>query len=181
MAPRPDGRLATQSELAQIFAVTAQTVLAWERRGCPVEEKGTRGKATLYNTASVIRWRTERAVAASAGDMTAIDDAEARRRKLVAEATLAEMEVALKRGELVPLEIVGLQIENEYSLVRANFMSMAGEIAADLEGLEASEIEEILSTKVSEILNGLSADGDFAIESEAESGTPDGTETTSEI
>jgi phage terminase Nu1 subunit (DNA packaging protein) len=174
MASRGEGQLVNQADLAAIFGVSVVTVRAWERKGCPVERKATRGKASAYNTAAVARWREEQAALAASGDLSAMDMEEAKRRKIAAEAALAEMELSLKRGELVAVEVVGSIVEEEYATVRANFMAMPGEISTDLEHLQATEIEELLTSKVTEILNALSADGQYAVEDadgEGESGS----------
>lgn len=180
MPVKGEGRLVNQGELASIFGVQALTIRAWERKGCPVEKRGGAGKPSLYNTAAVARWREEQAAAAAAGDLSAMDIEEAKRRKLAAEATIAEMDLAVKRGELIPIDVIGAQVEDEYASVRANFMAMAGEIAADLEHRSTIEIEEMIASKVTEILDGLSADGQYATEDAAGEGESDRTSTAAE-
>lgn len=152
------GRILSQAELAALLGIQPRTVRTWERRGCPVVERGKRGRPSKYNSADVIRWREEQAVLAVTGDVSGIDIDEARRRKTVAEAALAEMELATRRSDLVEIEQVGAAVEAEYAIVRANFTSLPGEIALDLENLPAVEIQERLSAKVSEILTELTAD-----------------------
>ncbi|MBP0440676.1 terminase small subunit [Tianweitania sediminis] len=180
MADRTNGRLVSQVELAQLCGVKTTTIRVWERKGCPIHSKGSAGKASAYNTADVMRWREEQAALAATGDTNAMDMEEARRRKTAAEAALAEMELAIKRGEYVLVDEVGAVVESEYATIRANFSSMPGDIAGDLEHLQASEIEELLATKVSEILNELSADSEFASEDPAQEGESGGTEAAAE-
>ncbi|GHA13455.1 hypothetical protein GCM10007989_05070 [Devosia pacifica] len=175
-----EGRLVTQTELSQILGYSAVTIRAWERQGCPVEKKGSRGKSSLYNTAEVIRWREEQAVLSASGDTAAMDMEEARRRKTAAEAAIAELDLSVRRGAYVLIEEVGAIVADEYATIRANFTSLPGDIAADLENLTAVEIQEALAAKVSEILDGLSADDSFAIDGEAEAGAPGGTASATE-
>lgn len=78
------------------------------------------------------------------------------------QADAQEMRNAVTRGQLVPIEEVGQAVESEYSTVRANFLSMPGDLADDLVGLQAAEIEEQLASKVAEILHELSADTRYA-------------------
>ncbi|MBA4800184.1 MAG: hypothetical protein H2043_22590, partial [Rhizobiales bacterium] len=73
-----------------------------------------------------------------------------------------EMNLAVRRGELVSVEEVGVAVEAEYSLVRSNFMALPGDVAAELLDRSIPDIQDILATKVSEILHGLSADEHFA-------------------
>lgn len=164
------GRTVNQAELASLFGVSTVTIRAWERKGLPVGRKGGTGKASSYNTAAVARWREEQAALAATGDTSAMDLEEAKRRKMAADAALAELDLSVKRGEYVLIEEVGAIVADEYATIRANFTSLPGDIAADLENLTAVEIQEALAAKVSEILNGLSADDSFAAEGEAEAG-----------
>ena len=170
MAVKADGRLVNQAEMAQISGVQALTIRNWERKGCPVRKKGGRGKPAQYNTAEVMRWREEQVVLAAAGDLDAMDFEEARRRKLAAEAALAELDLSVRTREFVPIEEVGAQVAEEYANVRAKFLSLPGDVAADMEGLTTSEIQELLASKVSEILHELSADDDYVSENEIEEG-----------
>ncbi|MBB4287678.1 terminase small subunit [Roseospira goensis] len=171
-----DGRIVSQTELAAIMGVTAMTVRAWERKGMPVARKGSRGRPGQYNTADVMRWRAEQAAQAATGDTNAMDMEEAKRRKTAAEAALAEMDLALRRGELVDVETVGRLVAEEYATVRANIMAMPGELAPDLEHLAVLEIEELLTSKITDILDALSADGQFAPEEGFEPGPGGGAE-----
>jgi phage terminase Nu1 subunit (DNA packaging protein) len=158
------GRSVNQAELAALFGVSTVTVRAWERKGLPVERKGGTGKPSIYNSAAVARWREEQAALAATGDTAAMDMDEAKRRKMAADAALAELDLSFKRGQAVMIEDVGAVVAEEYANIRANFTSLPGDVAADLENLKAVEIQEILAAKVSEILNGLSADDAYATE-----------------
>lgn len=164
------GRIVNQVELASTFGVSTVTIRAWERQGLPVEAKGGGGKPSTYNTAAVARWREEQAALAASGDTAAMDMEEAKRRKMAAEAALAELELSVRRGEYVLIEQVGAVVADEYATIRANFSSMPGDVASDLENLKAVEIQEVLSAKVSEILNGLVADDTYAVEEPLEEG-----------
>ncbi len=64
------------------------------------------------------------------------------------------------RGALIEIEAIGKAVGEEYAIVRALCTSMPGEIAPELEGLPAIEIQERLAAKISEILTALSADDD---------------------
>lgn len=170
MANGSSGQLVNQAQLAAIFDVQPITIRAWERKGCPVEKKGGGGVRSAYNTAAVIRWREEQAALAATGDTTSISMDDAKLRKTAAEAALAELDLSVKRGEYVLIEEVGAVVADEYATIRANFTSLPGDIAADLENLKAVEIQEALAAKVSEILNGLSADDTYAVEEPADEG-----------
>lgn len=156
-----DGRDLNQTETAMLFGVTPATIRTWERRGCPVVKQGRKGVEAVYNTAAVIRWREEQAALAASGDLSSMDVEEARRRKLAAEAALAELDLAVRRGDFVEIEQVGKAVEEEYATIRANLTSLPGEVAADLEGLTTAERQELIAAKVSEILTALAADDEY--------------------
>ncbi|WP_319548826.1 terminase small subunit [Desulfogranum marinum] len=48
--------IVNRKELADIFGVANTTIDAWVSKGCPVIEKGTRGKASKYDTVDVFNW-----------------------------------------------------------------------------------------------------------------------------
>lgn len=50
------GMVLNRSELAQCFGVAKTTIDTWASKGCPVIERGTRGKPSKYNTVDVFRW-----------------------------------------------------------------------------------------------------------------------------
>jgi len=176
MVEKVDGRRVSQIDLAAILGVSTQTVRSWERQGMPVLSKTSRGHAAQYNTAEVIRWRGEQLTLAAGGDADAMDWEEARRRKTAAEAALAEMDVAQRRGELVEVASVGQLVTEEYATVRANILAMPGELAPDLEHLTVLEIEELLTSKVTEVLDALSADEQYPSEDGAAAGASGGPE-----
>lgn len=162
MPSKIDGRLVTQGELAAIYGITTKTLREWEARGLPVIERGAKGKTASYNTAAVIRWREAQLLMSASGGAAAADTADAKRRRIMANAAMDEMNLAVRRGELVSIEEVGVAVEAEYSLVRSNFMALPGDVAAELLDRSIPDIQDILATKVSEILHGLSADEHFA-------------------
>ena len=180
MPAKTNGKLVNQTELAAILGVSDTTVRAWQRKGCPVHAPGRKGHAAIYNTADVVEWRTEHAIASIIADTAQIDFEEGKRRKIVAEAALAEMDLAIRKAEFVAIEEVGTEVEREYASVRANLTAMPGELAADLEGQDAGTIEELLAGAVAEILEELALDSEFAVEEETIEGADDGAEAESE-
>ncbi len=101
-AKHPVGKLVSQSEMAQLLGLRRDSIRAWVRQGCPVVEHGGEGRAGLYDTAAVIRWRIDRERFVASSEAKNMELEEARRRKLAAEALLAEQELA-RRNELQPV------------------------------------------------------------------------------
>ncbi|MGS4945536.1 terminase small subunit [Meridianimarinicoccus sp. RP-17] len=110
--------------MADYLGIAMPTLDEWVRRGCPVRERGGRGKQWKFNSADVIRWREqdirEERAALSANDHS-ID--ELKKRKLAAEAELAELDAAERRGEVIPAD----QVERGWMLI-------SGEVRATLLG-----------------------------------------------
>jgi len=95
-------RTVTRTGLAEVFGVAMPTIDSWVRAGCPFVQKGGRGVEWQFDTAAVARWREQKAVADATGD-TIVEEAELKRRKLQAETTKAELELAKARGEVAPI------------------------------------------------------------------------------
>lgn len=157
-----NGRIVNQAELSAIWGKTPQTIRTWERRGCPVEKKGGSGSPSLYNTADVAAWREDQAALAASGDVSKVDMEEARRRKVAAEAALAELDLSIRQGEVVYVADVATAVGGEYAEVRAKLLTLPSDMADTLENMSRNEIHEALSSKVSEILHVLSRDDEFA-------------------
>ncbi len=151
------GKIVNQLELAELFGITRQTLRNWQAKGCPVHSDEGRGKAKFYNTAEVYAWR-EKFIRSSLTEDKIPERERAQIRKDNASAERAEIELEMLRKRAIPIDIVKEKIAKEYAEIRANFVAMPGDLAADLELLEAPEIEEKLSSKVSEILEALAED-----------------------
>ncbi len=94
--PRRDGRL-TRPELARALRVDARTITRWERFGCPSIREG-RGKPSLFVLSDVRAWSR----AFRAAERQAAKPLEKARARLVQiRRELLDLELALKRGDLV--------------------------------------------------------------------------------
>lgn len=129
------GKSVNQVDLAEILDVSVVTIRAWSKEGMPVVAAGSRGRPAIYNTADVIRWSEQRSLARVAGDQSAgdkISEDEGRRRKVVADAFLAELKLATERGALVEIEAVGQEVDSLLSKVRTRLLSIPGALALTL-------------------------------------------------
>ena len=153
MAPLP---LVSQTELALIFGVSRQSVRAWEARGCPVERKAQRkGEPSRYSVAAVLRWREEQA--AMAAVLGALDMNAARRRKPAAQATLAEIELAKIRGEVVEISAVAEKFGDALSAVRARLLALGSTLAPRLElATDVASRKEMIEDALKEALEPIS-------------------------
>ncbi len=87
------GRVVNRAELAEINGVSMPTIDDWVKRGCPVVQRGGRGRAWQFNTAEVRNWREDDIRAESSHTTHATKD-ELLLRKLAAETEQAELDLA---------------------------------------------------------------------------------------
>jgi terminase small subunit / prophage DNA-packing protein len=97
------GQKVNRKQLAGVFGISLPTVDAWLRAGCPFDQRGAAGKEWIFDTADVMRWREQRA-ADEAGGQDVQDEAALKKRKLSAEAKMAELELLKEMGELAPVD-----------------------------------------------------------------------------
>lgn len=174
MPAAPESPIVSQGEICRLFNTTAQTVLSWERKGCPIEQKGGRGKPSLYRVADVIRWRESQAALAASGDLSAMDMDEAKRRKLSAEAAMAEILLDKERGEIAEIATIVGVVGKGLDACRARLLGISSKIAPVL-ALETSPvtIKEIVDDAVHEALDEISSPA-FAFADDAEADGQEG-------
>lgn len=149
--------LVSQVQLAGIFGVKTDTIRAWERAGCPVESKGTKGIASQYKPADVIRWREEQAALAASGDLSKLDMNEARRRKIAAEAANSEIDLARKRGDLVEVSIIAVDVGDALAAVVARLQAIGARLAPMLElATDMASRKEMIDSAINEALHDIS-------------------------
>ena len=156
IGPPVKGRLVNRSELAAIFGVAMTTVDAWTNRGMPIVER-TMGRGTnwSFDTAAVAAWRTEQAVTQT-GDEEKLNFEEARRRKMAADAMLAEIELIERRGEILEIDTVVKEWESLVLSMRARMMAIPPRLApAVLVENDVATVQAILEDSIYECLREL--------------------------
>lgn len=148
------GRVVSRAELSEFLAVDLTTVDGWIRRGCPMIERGGRGRAHSFNLAHVVGWLRDTARSSSAEGAAAISLDEARQRKTAAEAELAELELGHARGELVQIDTVAELLEATLSTVRLRLLGVPAKVAARLAPVRTpAKCRRILEDEFSDVLN----------------------------
>lgn len=99
------GKNVNRSQLAELLGVNLSTIDNWVREGCPFITRPIRQGVGQweFSAGAVFRWRIERERHVALGDLANVDESEARRRKLAAEAGLAELELHLANGAAVKI------------------------------------------------------------------------------
>lgn len=105
---------------------------AWIRKGMPFVEKGNQTKEWEFDTAAVAQWREEQAIANALGNVGDIEIEEARRRKLVAEATLLEIELEERRRQVIPYAEVEEGIVHAYLTIKQRLRTIPERIMPQL-------------------------------------------------
>lgn len=144
------------------------TVDDWVKRGCPVVERGGRGKQWKFNSAQVRAWRDDDIRAESQGTQFASID-ELKKRKLAAETEQVELELAKAKGELVPVEQYGRALAKAFGEVRAGIRNVVpGRAARRVVGeTDETRIKEVLVEEIDQALEVL-ADTDLVHEADLE-------------
>ena len=128
---RPPKHDRTQAEIAALAGVSVQTLIIWRKN------EGL----DIWNLEAVM----ERAKRTKTNRETTEDEKGAKLRKLTAEASLKEHELAVRRGEFVPsheMESDGVKIG---MAVAAVFAKMPDELAPLLAGRTAGEAKKVLA------------------------------------
>jgi len=153
-----------RTELAAFFEKSLPTIDSWVRKGCPVLQRGGRGREWLFNPADVAEWRIDSKVAEATGATQASYE-ELKSRKLLAEVQLAEIEAAKARDEVLGVEFVKLNLSNLFEEVKTNLRNVPGRVVSSIVGnTNEREIKELLLTEIDIALTAL-ADGPVLIQS----------------
>jgi len=121
--------------------------------GCPIIHRGTTKTGHKFNSADVIRWVEARKSSAAIGQSDP-----ARRRYSMAVAELKEIQLAEKRGSLVPIEAVQAKWTDECVAMRSRLLAIPSRLAGQLAIVsDAAEIERVIHDEVRGALTELSA------------------------
>ncbi len=145
----------TASEIAQLRNVHVVTVRQWTRDGCPCTK---RGGLNYYDPAAVATWLSTRGKTGKVGRPATKTSAGLDKAKLRKENALAdqhELKVQKLRRDLVPAEEVRKHWGEISVSIRSSFAQLGATIAPGLEGLPAADIQKVIDSRVSSILDSL--------------------------
>lgn len=136
-------------ELAEIVGVTERTLTNWQDEGMPIELVRARGGENDYDTAGVIAWMIDRAIKSAKLEKP-------RDRLSELQAQRLEIELAEKRGELVPAIEVGSGWTTMVTEARKEFLDLGIVLAPLLEQLVGIDPKrDLIDETVGEILDRL--------------------------
>lgn len=149
-----------RTELADVLGVSMPTITAWMGDGMPYVDGGGKGKPFRFDSLACIEWWAENKRRrkpspgpandpfAEPGDVPESYD-EADRRKMVANADKAELELAKAAGKVVEIEDVAAAVADMHVKVRTRLLGLGNKVrvrvSAYLNG-DKRAVEEVVST-----------------------------------
>lgn len=167
--------IVNKKQLAEILGLSEETLTQYQKDGTfPILHK-RRGRAgSDYETADVIAWLERRRVGHMIGNQDAIDIEEGKRRKIAAEAGLAELELLKEQGKVVEIDRIAEEIGEQLSNFRAKMLSIPSKVAGQVyTAKDIKEIKVILDDAIFEALNEISGFGSDNSVGELEEGSED--------
>ena len=145
-------------ELAEFFDLSLPSIDARVRKGMPFESKGGRGKEWVFESADVVAWEKQQAVNNAIGDTALVDSEELKQRKLAAETSIAEIEAAKARGEVLEIDAVVKVITNDYITLKQRLRQVAQRLAPLVVGeTDELEVKQTISEEIDDALTELSS------------------------
>jgi phage terminase Nu1 subunit (DNA packaging protein) len=122
--------------------------------------KGSGANSWQFDSAAVVEWLRGETLATAAPN---VNMAEARRRRAVAEASLAELELAKAHGQFVATRDVELVWGRIFGNVRAHLLSLPSKLVPQLTGItDSAQVYRMLTDAIREALTELSGDASIA-------------------
>ena len=145
------------SQLSEFYGKNRSTIRQWMNRGCPVKQRGGRGKQTLFDSVEVADWLEKQAINNAVGDTGQADAEELKRRKLAAETALAEIDAAKAREEVVYIEDAVSIITQDILECKARIRNVPGRAVPQIVGeTDENRIKEVLEIEIDHALEELS-------------------------
>lgn len=147
------GRSVNRAELAELFGVSLPTVDSWLRDGCPYAVQGAKGREWGFETGTVHRWLVDRAVgdvaAAYEGEIGTVTAEEAKRRKAVADAVVAEIAADQALDDVVNRHDAADDVASFCIALRAGLSNACAKLAGRAATMtSAPEIQELAETEI---------------------------------
>lgn len=154
-------------DVADLLGVTPKTVRNWlNKEDLPHTSDGRR---RILDWTTALEWYVQRRIresgnhgnAPEAGELVGTENLEqAETRKTIAEADLKELQLAEKRGQLVPAEEVGRNIAMVATAIKTRLEAMPNELSLTLVGKkDRVEVQQILRDEIYRCLDELAKVG----------------------
>jgi hypothetical protein len=156
--------LLNREKLAELLGCSLRTVDEYRRQGMPGESPKRPGGQWRFDSSEVIAWLRTRERENALGEIAGIDEGEAKRRKLAAEAAIAEHELAEKQGLSVSITDWQAAMSAVIGAARAKLLPIGAALGPEL-AIESDPVqcEALVQAAINEALQELS-DCDIQIE-----------------
>ena len=142
--------IVNKNQLADVMGVSERTLSEWQEDGLPIKSVGGRGMENQYETAEVIEWRVQRAVAGKSV-LTPRD------RRDLAEAQRSELELAKESRKVVSIEEVLPMWEAAVLAARTDLLGLGPRLKASIDARYGIDVEqEMIDVEVRNALQKLS-------------------------
>lgn len=130
--------------LCEVFGCSHQAIAEWQEQGMPVESRGGPNTPSVFETADVHAWLVDRAVAKHTGGETQRD------RVFRLQGDALELELAEKRGQLIPAAMVEPRWTACCVAAREQLLRARRRLAAMLDGVADRQQRELVIGQVHE-------------------------------
>jgi len=137
---------------AKALGVTTSDIREWCENGMPFINHGV-NQRNRYVLADIFKWHQDKVKSGAEIDMPV---SEAKRRREVALALKAEVDLALARGQLVVIDDLMAEFVDSLVQVRASLIGQASRLSGLLSHQDDDTITKIINDDVEQILEALS-------------------------
>jgi len=143
-------RRCNRAEIAQLFDVSPQSVDGWIRRGCPVLERGGRGKQWVMDVIAVSEWRFGARAGGGDVDPESLQPAE---RKQWYEGEHKRRELQVRDRELIPVAELEEAVITANAAVAQTLLSLPDNLErrAGLAPAQAEVIEQAIHEAMNDL------------------------------
>lgn len=149
--------LVNREKLAEVLGCSLRTVDEYRRQGMPGDAPKKPGDQWRFDSGAVVEWLREKERVNALGEIAQIDEGEAKRRKLAAEAAMAELELAKAEGSAVSVPDVATSWASMIGAARSKLLGLGSKLGRQVAIVnDPAECNSIISAGVSEALQELS-------------------------
>lgn len=124
--------LLNREKMAEFLGCSLPTIDKYKREGMPCEPPRLRSEGYRFDTAAAVNWLRQKERQSVLGEVVRIDETEARRRKLAAEAAMAEFELAKAEGRALLIDDFARCWEKMIGACRAKLLGLGSKLGPGL-------------------------------------------------
>lgn len=158
---------ASLSQAAKLLGKDRNTIAKYVEKGMPFLQKADKatGKPWIFYIPHCVKWLEEQAASAAASaaggsDNGGLSEGEGKRRKVIAQAVIAELRASESMRSLVPFSFVVDTVGKEYMEVRQRLMALPDYLSSRVDADYAPVIRKIADEQVRDVLSSLRVDID---------------------